>query len=840
MSKQTFRSQILFYRHYYMPKYFVLIFVLYFALPAKAQTYLLSGRITDQKGNPVSFTSVYIRNTTYGTVSNEDGLYQFKLNPGTYNVVYRNVGYVERTEKITIGNQDERHDVKLIAQVFELKPVTVKASKDDPAHDIMKQVIAKRKYYLDEIKSYTCAAYVKGVQHLVKAPKKLVGKDVAHVLELDSTGKGILYQSESLSEFNFEAPDKVREFMIASKVAGENTAFSFNKASDLKANFYKNMFEIHGLSPRGFISPVADNAMTYYQYKLLGVSVENGHTIDRIEVIPKRKHDPVYRGFIYILEGDWRIYSVDLYLTKDNNLNFVDTLKISQQFVPVQDNYWMPESMQYTFEGNVLGFKFNGYYLAVYNNYKINVDFPQHFFNGQVMRIDSDANHKGNAYWTRNRPVPLTHQELRDYRFKDSVAAHKATPQYQDSLQRAKNSFTFLPYVLFGYNNFDREKNDVFHVHPLYETIFYNTVEGYGLNLNVDYTKALTYGRSFTISPDVKYGFAAKRFDANIHATYNFDPINQGYWYASFGSDIFDLSNAGTRSLFFNTLSTLLGGSNYVKYYHTQWGLLAYQRELANGILWFAQLSYANRQQLYNISFNHIFNSQAHYTSNNPLVDPKAPADDHTPLFPDNQALTFRTSLTFTFDQRYIDRPDGRFYEPTIYPNLRLNYRKGINGVLGSDVNYDFGSIDIYDDRLLFGLWGASAYRLTVGDFFNHKSLYFMDYNHFLGNQGTVFNPDIGNFHFLPFYTYSTDRAFIEAHYEHNFSGFFLNKIPGIRALKLEEIVGFNYLTEQTGRQNYSEFYVGLKRFFFRVDYGVAYAGNHRVVNGLRIFYGIK
>jgi hypothetical protein len=33
---------------------------------------------------------------------------------------------------------------------------------------------------------------------------------------------------------------------------------------------------------------------------------------------------------------------------------------------------------------------------------------------------------------------------------------------------------------------------------------------------------------------------------------------------------------------------------------------------------------------------------------------------------------------------------------------------------------------------------------------------------------------------------------------------------------------------------------VGLKRFFFRVDYGVAYAGNHRVVNGLRIFYGIK
>ncbi len=115
-----------------------------------------------------------------------------------------------------------------------------------------------------------------------------------------------------------------------------------------------------------------------------------------------------------------------------------------------------------------------------------------------------------------------------------------------------------------------------------------------------------------------------------------------------------------------------------------------------------------------------------------------------------------------------------------------------------------------------------------------------MDFNHFLGNQGTTFDPTyIGSFHFLPFYTYSTANAFLEAHYQHNFSGALLKRVPFMRKLKLEEIVGINYLTEK-GNNNYSEFYVGLQRFIFRVDYGVSYMGNQKYFQGFRIFYGIR
>jgi hypothetical protein len=115
-----------------------------------------------------------------------------------------------------------------------------------------------------------------------------------------------------------------------------------------------------------------------------------------------------------------------------------------------------------------------------------------------------------------------------------------------------------------------------------------------------------------------------------------------------------------------------------------------------------------------------------------------------------------------------------------------------------------------------------------------------MDYNHFLGNQGLTFDPTyVGSFHFLPFYTYSTNGAFLEAHFQHNFAGSIFNHIPILRKLKLEEVIGANFLTTKSNT-NYREFYVGVQRLIFRVDYGISYAGNQKYIQGFRIFYGIR
>lgn len=814
-----------------------------FIFKASAQQFVLSGRITDQKNSSISFASVYIKNSTYGTTSNEDGVYQFKLTPGNYDVVYRYVGYKERIEHITITDHDERRNVIMEDEIFELKGVTVNGGLgDNSAIDIIRKVIAKREYYLNEIKSYSCTIYVKGVQKLTSAPKSLLKSGVSKVLDLDTNGRGILYQSESLSTFNYERPNKIKEVTIASRMAGITPTFSYNKASDLQANFYNNIFMVEGLSSSGFVSPVAENAPSYYNYKLVGTTVENGRTIDKIELSASGRHDHVFDGYIYIVEGDWRIYSVDLRLTnKANRLNLVDTMQISQQYVPIRDSTWMPASIQYDYNGNVFGFKFQGYYIGIYNNYKFNVEQPAGYFNGEILKVDTTANLKDAGYWFKNRPVPLTAQETRDYQKKDSIAALQKTKPYLDSLQKSKNRILIVPYTVFGFTATSRDNKDSLYVYPFIQTLFYNTVEGIGINLKARYSKTLDDFRQYSITPNLRYGFANKLFSANVHTSYTYDPFNAGEFFLDFGNDVLDLNNVGTRSLYFNTLSTLLSNNNYVKYYRSEFGNFGFKRELTNGVLWTAFLSYANRTQLFNNSYNHIFTSKTrHYTSNNPLAPDSVAASDRSVLFPQNQALTFNTSVKFTFDQQYISRPTGKVYLPSNYPTLTINYRKAIPGVFGSDADYDFASVDISQDRIRLGLSGYSSFKLSAGDFFNHKALYFMDYNHFLGNQGTTFDPTyVGSFHFLPFYTYSASGAYLEAHYQHNFAGSILNKVSFLRKFKLEEIIGANYLTEKNN-QNYSEFYVGLQRLIFRVDYGVSYAGNKKYLQGIRIFYGIR
>lgn len=806
-----------------------------FSLAAVGQTHRLTGLITDGQNHPIGFASVYIKNTTYGTSANENGYYTFNLSPGNYQVIYRFVGYKQRTENITIGNYDESRNVKMEADSFLLKTVVIKGKRGDVGREIMQKVIARRTFYLNQVQQYTADVYIKGVQKLTSAPKKLMGHDVAAALDLDSNRKGILYQSESISNLSFQQPNHFKEVMIASKVAGQNAAFSYNKASDLDVNFYKNLFHIEGLSARDFVSPVASEAMFFYNYKLLGSITENGRVIDKIQLIPKRAHDPVFRGVIYIVEDEWRIYSTDFLVTRDANINLVDTLEISQQYIPVRDSVWMPGSVQYNFKGDVLGFKFEGYFAGIYNNYNLSPNFDKGYFNGEVMRIDTQANKKDSAYWAHTRPLPLTAQESRDYHRKDSTAIIRQSLPYLDSVEHDHNQISPFNFTVTGYQYTDREKGETFYIYPFYQTVYYNTVEGYGIIPKFKFTKTFKDGRSYAISPTLRYGFANKMFSANVNLAYNYDPPHQGAFFAAFGTDLLDLSNVGTRSLTFNTLSSLLSESNFVKYYRSRYGQFGYQHDLANGILWNSELSYANRYQLYNVSFNHIRDyPDKEYTSNNPLT-PQA----ETPLFPDNNALTFKTSVLFTFNQQYVTRPTGRFYEPSRYPQLRINYRKGINRVFGSDVDYDFSSADIFDDHVSLGLLGFSAFKFTIGDFFNRSKLYFMDYNHFLGNQGTVFDPTIGGFHFLPFYTYSADHAFIEAHYEHDFAGNLLNNIPFLRKLKLEEIVGGNYLTEQN-KNNYYEFYFGLKRLIFRFDYGFAYDGNHKIMQGIKIFYGLK
>src|SRR5665213_2589809 len=231
----------------------------------------IKGKITDEHNRAIPFASVYIRNTTTGTSANSEGEYTLQVKPGTYDVQYKAVGYKQESRKLNVA-ANVVVNVVLATETYQLKDVVIKAGSEDPAYAIIRKAIKKRKTHLNEVNAYTCLVYIKGLQKLLDAPKKFMGFDVQKAARengLDSNRRGIVYLSESESKYSFMKPGKTHEEMISSKVSGSNRAFSFNRASDLEVNFYKNIQDWEGLSNRPLISPIADNAFFYYRYKYI-------------------------------------------------------------------------------------------------------------------------------------------------------------------------------------------------------------------------------------------------------------------------------------------------------------------------------------------------------------------------------------------------------------------------------------------------------------------------------------------------------------------------------------------------------------------------------------------
>jgi len=797
-----------------------IIFLFTISLAYGQENFEITGSISDIKGKPVPFASIYVKGSNLSSMANDVGRFTIRLDTGTHILIFRYVGFKEGEKTIRVTRNDSIA-VVLKPIIFELNEVII-GKRKDPSYAMIKKVITNRKY-LRQTPSYTCDVYTKGIQKLVNAPKKLLGQDVKKTLNLDTIRNGIIYQSETKSKFHFDYPH-VKEEMLASKVAGDREGYTFNRALDLQVNMYQNLIRWKAWGNQSFVSPVADNAFNYYNFKLLGSMKENGRDIHKIQISPKHKYDPAFNGFIYLVGDSWRIYSIDLMLTKEARINFVDTLRISQQFSLVDNEYWLPSDITFKFSGKVLGFQFSGYFTGLYSNYETNPPFASSFFNDEILHMPDDVNKKDPQWWEQNRPVPLSEEELWNYVAKDSLEELQRSKHYRDSVQKIQNRFNPIKFAFNGYTKSNYSNNSSWYFYPLSRMVFYNPVEGWGTDLKARYTKKYNFKRSMEFEPNFRYGHLSKSLNLNAELTYKTDTLLHESFTIKGGSDFLDLNNRGTINLFYNTLTSLFEGKNYLRQYKSNYISVSAQREVYDGLLVTGGFEMARRYPVRTRS------NDSSFADFNQMV----PGTQN--FFPVNNAFSFETKLSYTYGQHYTRRPDGKIYEPARYPTIKLTYRKGIKGLFSSAVNYDFASVDLYQDKLKTGLIGYSSFYISTGKFLKTESLFFPDLRHFTGNQTAIYNPLFPNFHFLDYYAYATNDKYFEAHYEHNFAGSIFKSIPLIRKLNLEEIIGGAYLTQPL--KHYREAYIGIQRLIFRFDYGYSWVPGQPVRKAFRLFYG--
>ena len=273
----------------------------------------VKGKITDLNNNPLSFVSVYFDKTVTGTTSNDNGEYILELKKkGKHTIVFQFLGYKTLKKEVDVSSFPFELDVKLEEENVELTEVLI-STKDNPANVIIRNVIANKDKNTDKFAQYTAKFYSRGLYRIKDAPEKFLGQSLGDFGGgLDSTRSGIIYLSETISEVKYQKkPKNFKENIIASKVSGRDNGISFNRAEDANINFYENSVEFGN----DLISPISTNAFSYYNYKLEGTFYDkNGKLINKINIIPKRKNDPVFNGSLYIVEDDWALYGAMLQL----------------------------------------------------------------------------------------------------------------------------------------------------------------------------------------------------------------------------------------------------------------------------------------------------------------------------------------------------------------------------------------------------------------------------------------------------------------------------------------------------------------------------------------------
>lgn len=827
--------------------------------------FTIHGTVTSTNGEALGYTNIYLKGTSKGTSANLEGQYQLNLPAGTYDIVFEHIGFKQVIQTVTVA-KDMVLNITLQPVEYQIGDVVIHGG-EDPAYAVIRKAIAKRKYFLAAVKDYSCDVYLKGLARVTKMPHSILG------FKLNKSGQshgspgdeGVVYLSESQSRLFYEQPNKFHEIVYSSKVSGRAQGYTFNSAQDFYFNFYNSSIAIdNDVADRPFISPLSDEAFFFYKFHMLGAYKEGDHLVNKIEVTPKRANDPCFSGTISIIEDNWNISSLELYLYSKNGIRYIDTLKITQYFIPVKDDLWLPSQQRYDANGGALGIKGEGYYLGIFSNYQLNdlfgmepvvtkidsVKQPKKFvrkkkkeekkiahkiFTPEIIKIEDSANKRSTVYWDSIRPIPLNKLEATDYHRKDSIETLHESKAWRDSVDKLQRHFDWqkllLDYTGYYYRNASKKFSIQFP--GLNGFVHYNTVEGYNINIKFTLVKEFKKHRTIGFVPKFRYGVTNRQFNMMGTVAYLNNFVHDEYFRISGGRYVSQFSADQPQSELGNTLQTLFLRSNFMKIYDQYFLKLSYSRELTNGLDGSLSLSYAQRSPLENTSAASVFYKDIPFTPNG--VDLPG-ITEHEGNISATDILLAELNLHFTFGRKYITTPNGRIrIDETNYPELFLFYKKAIPVDGFTTINYDFLEARL-TGKIPMKLLGTMFYRFGGGFFPNHKVADYEDYKDFYGNFLNTDGTDLLGFYLIRYYRMSTDEYFSEAHIEHHFKGFFLNKIPGVRKLKLGEVLGFHFLYTPT-RQQYFQIDAGIDNIFniARVDFVTGFDGQTVRRFGIRV-----
>lgn len=739
---------------------------------AQAQETIIKGRVTELgSNNAIPFANIFFKGRSSGTTTDFEGNYQISINTATDSIYVSIIGYQSAAKAIK-NNESQVIDFQLSPAVLNLKAIEIRPGVN-PALRIIKNAIDnKEKYNRDNLLSVQYISYTKQETDVDNISDKMrTWKMFRPITSLwDSLDRAAgdghetrlpAVMSEIISEiYSYKEAKKKHETVNAVLInfvgKKDGSAVSQLAGTDFQNyNFCNNNVAILG---KDFLSPIAIDALLFYNYYLVDSLFIDSTKCYKIDVQPKNKKDLAYTGTLWITDTTFAVKQLDLEITKEVNFNLVDRARIQQQLIPTEAGPWVPTQIRVMIDYTNITKKMVSVVTNTYNHnshFVVNKPKEKDFYDTRI-QFAEDAITKDSVYWIKERPKQLTALEVQSYKMIDTIR----------QMPLVKNSVNVLYFLFSGYK--DVGPVDFGHYMQVYA---YNKYEGTRLRLG--FRTNAKFSKNWIIRGYGAYGFRDEQFKYNLQL----ERILTRYPWSKMGVQYrYDIDQIGLNTDFSRTMN-LSQSPNYLYNTFAQIGNVSKLVRKEESRIWLEK------------DFNLGFNSKI--TFQNIRTTPLFPVSFGDPFSIFQQSKYTITEVVFdtrlSAKERYIQNGTERIsLGNKRSPIVSFNYTLGLKHVLDGDFNYHKASISL-SHRIRMATFGYSQVLVKAGKVFSEIPYTSLEIPR--GNE-TFFYAN-NTFNQMNFFEFVSDQ-YVQAFWQHHFMGLIFNRIPLIKKMNLRETIGAN------------------------------------------------
>ena len=680
----------------------------------------ITGEIYDDQGYPIPLASAIYKGHHVAEASDMDGKFTIARHNG-WELTFSSVGFKPQTIKVGPNTPSHlkivlKEDSRALGEVVIKQKRERYSRKNNPAVELMKRVIAaKKRTHLENNDYYQYNKYQKISFALndIKPEDLTTGKykNKSYVKDQIETspynGKLILPVSvdETVTQHIYRKnPREEKDIIKGQRQEGVNNLLQTGEILNtmLKEVFTDvDIYDDHmRLMQYQFVSPIGETAISFYRYYIQDTVYVDRDLCYHLEFIPNNQQDFGFRGELFVLaDSSLHVKKCTFTLPKRTDVNFVEDMKITQEYTKLPNGEWALSVDDLTAElkinkllGEVLVTK-----TTRYADYAFD-DLPKKLFKGKAkVKHEADAMVRDEAFWNQYRAVELTkgessmnafiHRIEQSKNFKWIIFGLRALLEnyVETGSMRTKSKFDFGPVnTLISTNFVDKYRLRVSGrtTANLNPHLFWKGYYAYGTKSQKHY-----YGTEVTYSLNKKKNVPFEFPQRNIIFETGYDVMSP--------SDKFLLHNKDNVFMSLRTQKV-------------------------------EQMYFYNRQKLsfdYETDWGFSINTSIKAESNSPtgdLVFKKMPGAVTNPDAQGNEYVTKIRTSEFKFGMRYcpgqtfINTKQQRWPVNLDAPEFTLSHTMGFKNVLGGQYKLNFTEASIYK-RFWMGSWGYIDTHLNGG-----------------------------------------------------------------------------------------------------------------------------